>query len=281
MNIILELRSQLESLSKTNKRIVEFILKNPSVVLENTAAQLGELSQTSSASIIRFVHALGYKGLDEFKIELAKELSTQDDVLSISGGINQNDDLETLCLKTQSLIDQTNRDLFYQLKEDQLAQAIKIVQDAKHVYLFGIGASSLAAYDLYHKFNRIQKQSVFNFDSHMTVEFLHYLEKTDCVIVYSYSGHSREVVEAAVLAKSKGVKVIAITQNAPSPLSENADIILTVPNNEPAPRVGAIASKFSIMLISDLLYLGVIQKDLKKVEKNLLETSKLTRKLKL
>lgn len=280
MSIILELRSKYDSLSRTNQRIVDLIFKDSSAFIEHTAVQLGELTKTSSASIIRFVHAFGFRGLDEFKIELAKEISSNEDVLNISPGITQEDSLESLCQKLQLLMDQTNKDVFYQLNPEALQKAIDVLRQADTVYVFGIGASSLPAYDIFHKLNRVNKHCMFSFDSHMNVEFLHYVKPNDCVIVYSYSGKSFEVIQAAKIARAQGVELIVVTRDSKSPLRELATILLTVPNNEPAPRVGAIASKFSMMLVTDLLYLGLIKNDLLQVEKQLIETSKLTSKMK-
>lgn len=280
MNIVLEIRSKYNTLSKTNKRIADFILSDTEAFISGTAIQLAELCQTSSASIIRFVYVFGYKGFDEFKIELAKEMGLSETNLNISPGITVHDSLEDLANKTQYLIDQTTKDVFYQLDIHALKQAIERIRKAGCVYVFGVGASSLPAYDLYHKFNRINKRCVFSFDSHMTVEFLNYLEPNDCVIVYSYGGRSIEGLLAAEIALQKGVELIVITRDAKSNLRDMATTLLTVPDNEPAPRVGAIASKLSMLILTDLIYLGVIQKDLPTIEKQLIETSKLTQKMK-
>ena len=71
-----------------------------------------------------------------------------------------------------------------------------------------------------------------------------------------------------------------MTRNAPSKLSDLANMILHVPDKEHLTRIGAISSRFSSMEIVDLLYLGITQKDDKMFEDKLINTSLLVRELK-
>ena len=57
------------------------------------------------------------------------------------------------------------------------------------IHLVGI-ASSLTT--LYHKFNRAGRQAIFNYDSHMMLEFLNYATAQDILITVSYSGLTKK-----------------------------------------------------------------------------------------
>lgn len=281
MTVQLELRNRYPELSETNKKIANFVLESPNQFLKLNAVEIAEYAQTSSASVIRFVKSLGYQGLEDFKIQLA--LSTKNDQLEamIDPIISQADNIDVLCEKLDSLASNSLRDLFYQLDKQALEAAINIIRSSKKVYLLGIGASSLPAYDLYHKLNRANIPAIFNFDTHMTCEFLNYINQDDVVIAFSYSGQTAEVIYPVQIAKDKGAPVISVTRQQPSVLSDLSTIALHVPNNEMLTRVGAIASKFTSMLVADLLYLGTIQSNLEKVEQGLLDTSRLTKVMKI
>ncbi len=54
----------------------------------------------------------------------------------------------------------------------------------------------------------------------------------DCLIAISTSGNSKNCVYAALVAKAKGMKVIAMTGEKDSKLSEIADVCLQVPERE-------------------------------------------------
>lgn len=280
MNALLEIRDQYNGLSKTNKKIADFVLKNADKCLNMTALEIAEHCQTSSASIIRFAKTLGFSGLEPFKISIAQS-QTGNEAIDFDRIISEEDSSKVLVDKVQALITKSNEHLFYQLNLSDLEHAVALTKKAQRVYILGIGASVLPAYDFYHKLRRINKRALFEFDVHMMVEFFQYITPDDVVLAISYSGQSREIIYPCEIAKQKGAKIISVTRNAPSPLRELTDICLTVPENEHLIRVGAITSKYSSMLICDLLYFGIIQKDIKVIEKSLIDTGLLTRKLKI
>lgn len=52
---------------------------------------------------------------------------------------------------------------------DQIDLSIKYINEAKNIYLIGVGASGLVCRDLYHKLTRIGKNVVYNSDIHITI----------------------------------------------------------------------------------------------------------------
>lgn len=282
MNVLNEIRQRYDSLSKANKKISDYILENAHQVQDYTAVELAKRCQTSSASIIRYVKHLGYKGLDDFKIELAKTLSvsmkygTEIDLI-----ISKEDSIDTLCNKVEGMSHVAFTELFDHLEYDQLKQAIDLIASARKVYLLGIGSSSMAAYDLYHKLNRLGYNALYSFDSHMTCEFLNYTNKEDVVVAISYSGQTQEIVYEAQIAKDRGTQIISITRNAESALAQLSDLCLYVPNTENVVRVGAITSLQTTLTLCSILYLGVMQKDFDNNEARLVETRKNVNKMKV
>ena len=112
-------------------------------------------------------------------------------------------------------------------------------------------------------------------------ERLRVLTLEDTVVAFSYSGQSKEIIYACEAARERGVIVIAVTRKSNSPLAELADICLFVPNQERAMRIGAFTSRHTSMSMADLLYLGVIQDSLERLEGELMKTRKLVERLKM
>lgn len=278
MSVRLIIRSKYDSLSKTYKKIADYMIFSGDELLKLTSLEIAKKCKTSSASVIRFVKFLGFSGLDELKIYIAKHSKT--DSKHIDPIISKNDNVNKMCEKLHALVNSSNDDLFYQIDKEALKKSFEAIRKADNIYLLGIGASFLPAYDMFHKLRRINLKANFYFDTHTIVEAFNYLTKKDLVIAFSYSGITKEIVYPSEIAVSKGATVIAVTRNKPNKLSKLSTILLTVPCNEELTRIGAIASKYSSMVISDILYLGVIQKDFENIEKELVNTSILTRKLK-
>lgn len=279
MNAYLIIRDRYGDFSKTYKKISNYILANPKEVIKLTALDISKKCGVSSASVVRFAKDIGFKGLDELKISIASK--NDNNKYSINTIISANDNVKELCDKIMLLIKSSNEDFFYQLDKNHLDKAFKLIRKARNIYMLGIGASSLSAYDLFHKLKRANFNAFFYEDAHLNAEFFNYLTEEDVVVAFSYSGRSNEIIYPVKIAASKKATIIAITRKKINPLSKMADVLITVPNNEELTRMGAITSKYSSLIVSDLLYFGAIQKDFENIKKNLINTSILTRELKL
>lgn len=280
MDLFLKLKKHYSQLSEAQQRIADYLIETPELFLESSSLQIGEETKTSSATVIRFAKVMGLTGLEALKRQTIHELSLRHPKETIDPIIEAHDNVESLCLKLNHLLVNAQRDLFYGLDRTSLLQAIDLCRNARRIYLVGTGASSLPAYDLYHKLQRINRVALFNLDSHMSTEFIHYATPEDVLIAFSYSGQSIEATYPAELAKDRGVPIIGVTRDKDSPLQTLSQIVLCVPNDESTLRVGAIASKFTTMIYADLLYLGIIIPDIERIEKDLISTGKITRRIK-
>lgn len=279
MDLILKIRNEYSKFSDTNRRISDYALNNSKEFLDMTAVEIGDKTSTSSASVIRYTKSLGCDSLDQFKRQLAIELS--DNTKLVDPIIKNEDTIVDISEKVSSIVKNSMDDLFFVLNKDSLYTAVEKIRSADKIFIYGSGASSLPAYDLFHKFNRINRLTYFNFDNHMNLEFLRHSKKNDVVITFSYSGNSMETVLAAQEAKALGLTVISICSDESSELMKHTDILLQLPKDEPIIRVGAITSKINSMIIADLLYLGTISGHLEDVEDYLVETNRMTSGLKI
>lgn len=277
----LKIRERYSQMSRAEKKISDFILSHGTECLEMTALDIAEKSEVSSASVIRYVQKLGYDGLDGFKLALASAGPQENEWKMKDLIISPEDSMDELCGKMKQMTETSFQDFFYQLDKEALKSAIDAVKKARRIYTLGIGASMLPAYDLYHKLKRADFDATSGMDINMMMEFFNYLDERDVVVAFSYSGQSKEVIYACEAAKHQKVTVIAVTRNSPSRLREIADICLFVPNQEHVMRIGAFTSKFTSMMMADLLYLGAIQENLKTIEIELVKTRKLVEGMKV
>lgn len=280
MNAKLSVRNQYPNLKKGNARIAELILQEPHEFLKMTAVEIAERCQTSSASVIRFIKKSGFPGLNEFKLQLSHDLAEEEQDSRMDTIVEYGDSVPVICQKMSSVVRDIHHELFQMLDPVQLEKAIHLLQTDAKIFILGIGASGLPAYDLYHKLRRIDKNVTYEFDTHMSVEFINFAKPDDIVVAFSYSGLSTEITYPCEIAKKNGARIIAVTRNASNYLKELADVALMIPNTEHLTRIGAFGSKYASMIIADLLYLGVLQESSSMHENELLGSSRLTRRLK-
>ncbi|WP_238883010.1 MurR/RpiR family transcriptional regulator [Clostridium sp. YIM B02551] len=279
MGFYVRIKQYATEFTQAEQKISDYILQNPEEVINFSAQQLAERTETSAASVVRFSRKLGFGGFGELKIEIAKTITN-----------NYDDNFDAIISSEDSIIDITDKlvnKAVTSIKETQglinfkdLEEAIEIIRKAENVYLFGVGASSLVAMDFMYKLARINKRVVYFMDSHLQLASSVHITEKDVAIGISYGGKTKEVNESISIAIEKGAKVIAITSCNKNPLSSMSDISLKVPNAEKQIRFGAISSRVAQLIITDTLFLGVAIDNLDKVENSLLETRKAVEKLK-
>ncbi|ETY73056.1 MurR/RpiR family transcriptional regulator [Lactiplantibacillus fabifermentans] len=257
--IILEvIEQQYESLSKGQKLIADFVLKNPAAVAKMTTAELSQRVSVSAATVVRFCQRLNVETFDQFRMAIVSEISAEQSDL-VDTVIEADDSLDLLARKVSKIYSSSTEKVLGLLDLSQLEKVIQLVDQAKTVYLLGIGTSGIVAYDLYHRMNRYGIKTFYETDAHMNLEFLSNATTEDVVIAISYSGKTKEVNVGVRNARGKNINVVAITRDQASPLQSLANINLLVPNNERLVRVSAITSKISTMFVTDLLFMGLMR----------------------
>ena len=73
MEPIRSIRQKYKDFSKVNKRIADYILKDPTRLLSLTANEIASNSETSPASVTRFSKQLGFE-LDKKKMQLEEPI---------------------------------------------------------------------------------------------------------------------------------------------------------------------------------------------------------------
>ena len=70
------IKSVINDLPESEKKIAAFILYNPNAVLTMTAAELGNASSTSSSAVIRLCKSLNLSGFQELKMRILGDLNS-------------------------------------------------------------------------------------------------------------------------------------------------------------------------------------------------------------
>ena len=68
------MREQYKKLSLSERKIADFIVKNPYKTVDCNVAELAKLSGVSDATVVRMCHHIGYTGYYQFRITLARDM---------------------------------------------------------------------------------------------------------------------------------------------------------------------------------------------------------------
>lgn len=280
MNIFNFIKQNYESFTDREKLIADYLLTNKKSILGMSAKEIGNVTNTSAPTVVRFSKKIGFNTLNEMKLQLSIDLNAEDEASDfeyLAGDLS----VKNIMYGIKNSIDAIMNQTISVLKEEELEKAINTLNKAKKIYIFSVGSSALVGKDFYYKLSRINKVCISHEDTHLQITSSALLEKGDVVIAISYSGHTKEVNICAENAKRQGIPVIAITKaSIHNPLAEIADIVLNVPFVEKSLREGAMSSRISQLAVIDMLFIGMARNNLKKVEEQLRLTRKAVEELK-
>ena len=253
-------------LTDVEKRIAAYILAHPDEVINATAKEIGEQTQSSAPSVVRFIKKIGYSSVNEFKLSINSEKNEKrdqkydDDNLADSFEVTK----RKLCNNAILTLEETNE----VLKQEQIKTIVHLLEEKEVLFVFGIGASSIIAEDIYQKWGRIGKIIFFEKDLHILTAMLSSHQANSAIWLVSNSGQTREVVKGAQIAKKIDIPIIAQTMLGKNPLSKLADhLIQTSIPKEAFLRSAATNSLVAQLLVVDTIFYSFLQNNEQYFEK--------------
>jgi len=249
-----KINMMLGELTKSECSVAEFIMENQDKIIYLCITELADLTDTSEATIIRMCKKLGYKGFQELKIEVARELV--DPIAKINENLLPDDSPEEIISKTFSSTINTLTASKCVLDADEFAKAGDAILKAHRILIFGLGNSASVAADVQHKLLRAGLLATAYTDNHLQMIAASSISANDVVIGISHSGSSKDIVEAMAFAKSLGATTICITNYGHSPITKSdvSDIKLFTTSDETKFRIVAVSSRIAQLAIIDALF---------------------------
>lgn len=154
-----------------------------------------------------------------------------------------------------------------------------MLRNARRVVITGIGTSGLVAQNFAWKLMKIGFNVVAEHDMHALLATVQALAPDDLLLAISYSGERRELNMAADETLRVGGKVLAITGFTPNALQQRATRCLYTIAEEQATRSAAISSTHAQTMLTDLLFMALVQQDLGRAPERIRHSEALVKKL--
>lgn len=210
-----------EKLFSAEKKVADYVIKDPLDTVECTVAELAEKSGVSDATVVRMCKHLGYKGYYQFRIMLARELER----------INRNSNI------ANKQYEFSIENLFRQYADfmmsiannisiSEMEESAELLNKCKWVHIIAAGnTSSLASY-MGFRLERLGIRATFHTSPEYYMNQINLAEANEVVVAISRSGSSKIVIDGIKLAKEKGMKVITITEYIRSEAAKHSDHVL-------------------------------------------------------
>lgn len=232
-NLISKIEREMPAMSKGQKAIASYILKNYENAAFLTAARIGEDAGVSESTVVRFAMELGFEGYPHFQKVLQEELKVRlTSVQRMKASIKLNDNDDILGAVLHSDIEKLKR-TSESIDRNAFNQAVELILGAKKIYILGVRSAAPLAAFLGFYFNLIFDNIRLVHTTSVSELFEQILgvKTGDVVIGISFPRYSKRTIKAMAYSRSTGATVIAITDKADTPISENADVCLLAPSD--------------------------------------------------
>ena len=210
-----------EQMSKVQKLLADYILKNYDKAVFLTAAKLGKVVGVSESTVVRFATQLGYQGYPGFQKALEElvrnKLNSIQRMEVTYGRISQS---EILASVLQSDIEKIKLTLA-NMDQNAFELAVDTILNAKRIYVVGIRSCAPLANFLSFYLNLIfdNVTSVHTNSSSEIFEQLIRIGAEDVIIGISFPRYSMRTLKALEFASNRKAKVITLTDSVHSPMT--------------------------------------------------------------
>ena len=217
------------ALPRQLQRIARFALERPNELALGTVAAVAEAAQVQPSSLIRFANALDFGGFSEMQqlfrgrlVERSSSYRERIDQLRRRGPAGRPGGV------LHQFVGEAVAELGHleeNVRAADIKAAVKLICGAGRVHVLAQRrAFPVAAYLAYALSQHEIKSYLLDGMGGMLGESLRSMARDDVLVVTSFHSYSQEVINAAAAAHAQGIRVVAITDSALSPLKASARV---------------------------------------------------------
>jgi RpiR family carbohydrate utilization transcriptional regulator len=255
-------RAALPALPPAEQRVARLVLADARSFASLPVGELAARAQVSKPTVVRFCRSVGYDGLSDFKLKLAGAVN--EGLPFVHRAVDEDDKPGDIVVKVidnavSALLKYRNEAASHAIERAIVALAAAC-RNGRRIEFYGVGNSGIVAQDAQYKFFRLGVAASAVSDGHVQVMSATMLQPGDCAVIISNSGRSRDLLDAAEIARRKGATTIVITASG-SPLAHAASgaqhVLLAADHPEDDDRYSPMVSRLLHLIIIDILTTGV------------------------
>ncbi len=266
--------SSYQKLTKAEAKLADYVLRHKQDIQHMLISELALASGISEATVTRFCRTIGCGGFPEFKREIVRALTAnarpvmgrEDE--DLYGEVLAEDTIEQKCQKLHAIGVKALSQTLSSLDPKAIEKAVGLMCQARNIYCFGQGNSSIVAMSAWGRFAAVTAKFHWIPDSHMQAYTASILRENDVVLYFSFSGATRELCEIGSLIRNTKAKLILVTRYPNAPGTAYADLLLICGANESPRQQGSIAAKIGQLFIIDVLFNEFCAQNLDEIVKN-------------
>lgn len=261
-NIIDNIRDSIKTLTNSERKVADFIVKNPSEVTFDTINVLAQKVGTSTTTIMRLAAKLGYSGYSDFQHDIQKFVKDRDAPQARLISNLQNIEEDELWIQTVGYHINRLNQLMEQVDKDNLDKVVKFIEDSRKICCTCVRSGLPVGQYFSQNVNRIKGDcSLIVADVSDWVDEIISMDSRDLLVVVSFPRYAKRIDDFVRTAKKRGIKIVVITDKYSSPLVDYGDVVIPCDSDSLAFHNSPIAAAVTVDYIINALAIGDSHKD--------------------
>src|SRR5699024_6763288 len=156
---------------------------NFEAILYKSLTEIANGRHAGQATVLRLCRSSGFKGYQDFKLSLARELPSH----------QKSDQHATYSTKVKHNLVRTEEDTCASADDEQLQQSIQMIYQAKDVVVYGVSSSGIAGLDMQNRLMRIGRNIEVVTDSHNQMIRSNSVDNQTVIIAISLTGSTKAI----------------------------------------------------------------------------------------
>lgn len=246
------LQSRLAGMSSSEADVLRVVIDDPRFAAEATTAELAKRAGVSPPTVVRAARAAGFDGFADLKLGLAYARGSA----RFFTPPRTLDSSSTPAEVVAMVMDGGRRSLSAAegiLDPAAIDDAAERISASSRVIVVGAGTSAAVALDIAFRLTTVGIAAM-NISDHMSALVgARLLGEGDVVLAFSATGRTPHTLSVCDAATSSGASLVAVTNQAQSPLALLADVSLVVGGDDLDDQMAAASSRLAHLAVADAI----------------------------
>jgi RpiR family transcriptional regulator, carbohydrate utilization regulator len=244
-------------MSESSLRVARYIVENPQDVASMSIGELAKASGSSKTAVVRVSKLSGYQGYRGLRAALIENRGVLRGAQLLGAtsesGAEGPGNLAHLARGVVKINIEVLQDTLTLLDEGTLLRAADSLLCAKHVFLVGFGTSAPVVQDAYQRFLMLRVPSSTCSDAQVLAEIVGNMGRDDLLFCISYSGASRDIIEAMKIAKQRKTRTMTLTSEPKSAAAELSETVLISAVRRTPLSAETVATRVAQFVVIDII----------------------------
>ena len=228
-DVMEELRKRYQRMTRSQKRITEFVVENAEVVAFSTVEQMAAKLEVNPSTIVRFAYRLGLNGFPDLQERMRQIVRNQiSRANEPAGEIRTSKQLEGTTYGASLTHDAKNlHRTIAGLNKADLDRSVALLKRARTIYVSAGRGPYPAAHFFSLILHRLRPNVVLlGNENALSSSYLTELSGSDCLVAFTFPRYSASTYRNVQLANEAKASVIAVTDSPISAVGRSADVVL-------------------------------------------------------